>query len=244
MAVETADPVGEAADGLQVVLDPEHGDAGLAPVQQQPLEDLDAALVEGRHRFVQHQQLRRRYQALGQQHALALAAGEGAHAPTALGQHADPFQGRVDRRAPAARQAEEGRTALAHGSHEIVDGERQAAVELQRLRHVADAAGRAGPLQAQLAAMRHLPEQGLDQRTLAAAVRPDQRVHAAGLDAQAHAIEDAAAAEAQVDPGEVDGRPARRGAKPFGHGHAPDSWMARTTVSRLRAISSSYLPAL
>lgn len=92
--------------------------------------------------------------------------------------------------------------------------------------------------------MRHLPEQGLDQRTLAAAVRPDQRVHAAGLDAQAHAIEDAAAAEAQVDPGEVDGRPARRGAKPFGHGHAPDSWMARTTVSRLRAISSSYLPAL
>ena len=38
-------------------------------------EDLDAGLVQGRHGFIQYQQLRRRNQPLGQQYPLALATG-------------------------------------------------------------------------------------------------------------------------------------------------------------------------
>jgi hypothetical protein len=105
------------------------------------------------------------------------------------------------------RQAEERRAALAHGGHEVVDGHRQAAVELQRLRHIADHLLRR-PVQAQLALVRHLPEQGLDQRALAAAVGADDGVHAARGDAEAHPFEDARAAQGQVDAIEVDARPA------------------------------------
>jgi len=65
-AVEPGDAVGEAADGLQVVLDPQHRGAGLAPVAQQVLEHLHAGLVQRRHRLVENQQLRLGHQALGQ----------------------------------------------------------------------------------------------------------------------------------------------------------------------------------
>ncbi|MNW15327.1 hypothetical protein D3C71_2137920 [compost metagenome] len=65
-------------------------------------------------------------------------------------------------------------------------------------------------------------------------------MHAAGGDAERDPFEDARAAQGQVDVGEIDARALRR-EQIGGGGHARFSWMARTTVSRLRFISTSYL---
>ncbi|MDT4864757.1 hypothetical protein FQZ97_995270 [compost metagenome] len=53
--------------------------------------------------------------------------------------------------------------------------------------------------------MRHLPEQGLDQRTLAATVGADQRMHAAGADLKGNVVEDRRAAQRQADFRKVEG---------------------------------------
>ncbi|MCY1443421.1 hypothetical protein D9M71_598340 [compost metagenome] len=92
--------------------------------------------------------------------------------------------------------------------------------------------------------MRHLPEQGLDQRALAAAVGADQGMHATGGDLEADLIENPRAAQGQVDAGELDVGPARLADDGFGDAHAFDSLIARTTVSRLRFISTSYFSLL
>ncbi|MNE43333.1 hypothetical protein D3C80_1375030 [compost metagenome] len=116
--------IGQAPDRFQVVLDPQHGDARRSPVAEQALEHLDPCLIEGRHRLVEYQQLRSRNQPLGQQHPLAFAAGQRAHAALALVLHADPFKGLTNRRRVVFAQAEKGRATLAHGGHEVVDGHR------------------------------------------------------------------------------------------------------------------------
>ena len=46
-AVEAGDAVGQTAHGFQVVLDPQHGDPGQAPVIEQAFEHLDTGFVEG-----------------------------------------------------------------------------------------------------------------------------------------------------------------------------------------------------
>ncbi|MOA15532.1 hypothetical protein D3C78_1356930 [compost metagenome] len=119
--------------------------------------------------------------------------------------------------------AQERRTALAHGGHEVVDGEGQAAIELQGLRHVADGARLARPFQAQKALMGHLPEQGLDQRAFAAAVGADQRMHVAGLYLEAHLVEDRRAPECQADIVEVQGRTGTLCGQDLPGRHAPAS---------------------
>ncbi|CAB5565250.1 Uncharacterised protein [Pseudomonas putida] len=222
------------------MLDPQHRGTRLAPGREQLLEHLDTGFVQGRHGFVEYQQLRFGDQPLGQQHALAFAPGEGAHAPFAFLEHADPRQGRVDGWPHATGQAQEGRATLAQGGHEIVHGHRQAPVELQSLGHVADHFALGRPVQGHLALVRHLPKQCLDQRTLAAAIGADDGMHAAGGDAEGHVFENARTPQGQVDAGELDARPAG-GAEVGGCGHVRVSWMARTTVSRLRFISTSYL---
>ncbi|MNC76863.1 hypothetical protein D3C75_1286790 [compost metagenome] len=69
-------------------------------------------------------------------------------------------------------------------------------------------------------------------------------MHGAGVDPKGDAIEDTGAAQAQADTAEVDGGADAFCLDALGYGHAPASWMARTTVSRLLPISFSYLSAL
>ncbi|MNH30112.1 hypothetical protein D3C79_903870 [compost metagenome] len=74
-------------------------------------------------------------------------------------------------------------------------------------------------MQGQLALVWHLPEQGLDQRALAAAVGADDGVHAACCHAETDLFEDARTPQGQVDASELDARPA--GCHPLGgSGHA------------------------
>ena len=103
----------------------------------------DRGLVEAARRLVEQQQLRRRIDGVGEQHALQLAAGERAERARS--------RSRRGRRAPAARRcaaacaradAEAHRPALARQGEELADGERQRAVDGEGLRHVADAAAR------------------------------------------------------------------------------------------------------
>ncbi|MNN94375.1 hypothetical protein D3C81_2129850 [compost metagenome] len=92
--------------------------------------------------------------------------------------------------------------------------------------------------------MGHLPKQRLDQRTLATAVGANQGVHVAGLDLEADLVEDGRAAKGQADVGELDGGSGQWRGEGLLDGHAPASWIARTTVSRLPVISFSYFSAL
>ncbi|MNG39527.1 hypothetical protein D3C84_1276530 [compost metagenome] len=69
-------------------------------------------------------------------------------------------------------------------------------------------------------------------------------MHAAGGDVEADLVEDSRAAQGQVDLGKGDVRPAGAVEQRLRHGHAWDSLIARTTVSRLRFISTSYFSLL
>src|SRR5690349_24933890 len=95
--------------------------------------------------------------------------------------------------------AEKGWPSLTHRRHEIIDRHGQAPVELQCLGDVADDAGPTWPLQAQASMVWHLPEQGLDQRTLAAAIGADQGMDAAGLHLETHVVENRGAPKLKAD---------------------------------------------
>ena len=92
--------------------------------------------------------------------------------------------------------------------------------------------------------MRHLPQQGLDQRAFTTAVRADQRMHTAGADVETDVIENRRLAQGQRDLIELNPGAGGEGDQRFGSAHAPASCMALTTVLRLPVISFSYLSAL
>ena len=71
--------------------------------------------------------------------------------------------------------------------------------------------------------MGHLPEQGLDQRALAAAIGPDQGMHMTGAHLEADLIENGGVAQHQIDAVELQRRTDGPGDQLFGSGHAPAS---------------------
>src|SRR5690606_5397515 len=87
--------------------------------------------------------------------------------------------------------------------------------------------------------VRHLAEQRAHERRLAAAVRADQAVDLAGRDREAHVLEDACAAERQVDTLE-----AYRGAASAHQLPAATARIAAVSVSRFSRISRSKRSAV
>ena len=75
---------------------------------------------------------------------------------------------------------------LAGQREEVFDGDRQTGIDDQGLRHVADSPV-AAPVRDDAAVERDLAEQRHEERGLARAVRPDDRVHGAAADAQGDA---------------------------------------------------------
>ena len=71
--------------------------------------------------------------------------------------------------------------------------------------------------------MGHLAEHGLDQRTLATAIRPDQRMNAARPNLEVDVIENRRAAQSQADVGELHAGAVAGNSDFFQEGHAPAS---------------------
>ncbi|MNP79101.1 hypothetical protein D3C76_1768610 [compost metagenome] len=69
-------------------------------------------------------------------------------------------------------------------------------------------------------------------------------MHAAGLHLERDVIEDRRTAKDEADVGKIQGRASASQQQVFLNRHAPDSWIARTTVLRLPFISFSYLSAV
>ncbi len=111
----------------------------------------------------------------------------------------------LDLLALGSRDAKKHRPALRRHGHEIEHRDRQAAVEVERLRHVADDFAFA-PLDADAPRVRHLAEQRAHERRFAAAVRTDDAVDRAGRHLEGHVLQDRRVAERQVDALELDRR--------------------------------------
>ncbi len=101
--------------------------------------------------------------------------GESAQ-PHAIEQQRNPL-------ARLARDAETDRTPLPRQRQKIGDGHRQRAIDLKLLRHVRDAAA-ARPVRDDAPFERHEPQDRRQQRRFACAVRPDEGVQRAALDAE------------------------------------------------------------
>ena len=248
---ESRDAVGQAAHGGQVVLYPQHGGAALPPLGQQRFKDLHARAVERGHGFVQQHELRGRQQALGQQHALALAAGEVAHAAAGLVRHAHALQPLQDALAHGAAQAQIQRALLLeHAAHEVLHRHGQRAVGLDGLGHVGQHARRGQrPVQGDLASVRHHAQHGFHQAAFAAAIGADEGVDFTRVHLPVHVLQDARGAQLQVHALQAQGRAGDEAGAGAGGGGAHarafrDSSMARTTASRLKAMSFSNLSAV
>ena len=109
----------------------------------------------------------------------------------------------LDLRAPRPRHAEKHGPALGRHRHEVTHRDRQALVEIERLRHVADDFV-VVPLDADASCVRHLAEQRPHERGLAAAVGADDAMNRAGANLEAHVLQDRRGAERQVDALELD----------------------------------------
>src|SRR5690606_32300233 len=179
-------------------------------------------------------------QRLREQHALALAAGEAPELRFPLAAEPDARERGFGLCSPLSREPEERRPPpLADERHEIVDGDRQRPIEVEELRHVADRPLVVIPLDRDRAGMRHLAEQAADQRRLAAAVRADDAVDAAGLDLEIDVVQDPRAAELEPDLAERDRRAAHDRQLP-----SATERMASTSVSRFSRISRSKRSAV
>ena len=160
--------------------------------------------------LVEQQQLWNRVEGIGEQHALQLAAGQRAEWAAEEADQADACEQIFDAPRVRASDAEADRAALAGQSEELADGQRQCTVDGERLRHVADASG-APPVKADAAAELDQPEDAVEQRALAGAVR------ARRADGSARAVRERDAAH-QGAPITVDGEAAissRGGLPPF-----------------------------
>ncbi|MNC24500.1 hypothetical protein D3C75_725550 [compost metagenome] len=139
------------------------------------------------HRLVEHQQLGFAQQGAGQQHALHLAAGNGLYRAVddLLGAH-------FLQRRQGCRAVYTG-----HQAQEAQYRQRQRGIDLDLLRHVANAQFRLAPY---LAAVRlEQAEHGAHQGGLARAVRADQGDDLARCDRQVDAVEHRLATEGDAD---------------------------------------------
>ena len=134
MPVEADDAVALRHDDVQIVRHQQHAEAALgAQPADQRVELGLARIVDAAHRLVEHQHVGRADQRARQQHPLQLAAGELRQLAIAELAGADVGQHALD--------------LLVLGPppelHEARDGERDGAIDLEALRHVADDEARA-----------------------------------------------------------------------------------------------------
>src|SRR5690606_39269993 len=86
---------------------------------------------------------------------------------------------------------------------EVGHRDRQAAVQIKRLRHIADHPSLI-PANADVSRMRHLPEKRAHQGGLATAIGADDAVDRTGAHGETHAIENARVAQDEADLVEFD----------------------------------------
>lgn len=171
----------------------------------------DGADVEVGQRFVEQEQAGAADEGVGDEHALGLAAGEGAEALLGIGGGADGGEHGVDlRRALAVGEREAEPVAVEAEGHEVAGAEREVGVEGEFLRDVADAAGggdAAGGFFLEA-------EDGADEGGFAGAVGADEAADFAGAEGKGDVVEDGAVAEG--DGKALDGEGGRHG--DFGRG--------------------------
>ncbi|MNC53382.1 hypothetical protein D3C75_1027870 [compost metagenome] len=130
VAVQAHHLVGGAHHQVQVVGDHQHAAAvALAQAADQPVQLGLAGDVDALHRLVEHQQFRLAQQGAGQQHALQLAAGD------ALQRTVDHLGGADF----AERRQGAGAVDAGDQAQEAQHRQRQGRLDVQLLRHVADA---------------------------------------------------------------------------------------------------------
>src|SRR4051794_1146412 len=147
---------------------------------EQGLDTRGAGRVDARQRLVEQHHRRVLDQRPGDQHALALAAGELAEALARPVVEADARERREAR--PAVEAAIERRAAVGAHQRDVERGNREVEPRPLGLGHVG---GRAGEL-GRAAAVRQLPEQRAEERALAATVGAEDRDDLAGLGGEAH----------------------------------------------------------
>src|SRR6478609_2618363 len=240
-AVDVGHGIGDVVDLHDVMVDPDHGAAGPCVVPDRSLENSLAGQIQSRHGFIEDQQGRFRDHGLGEEHALAFPAREAAEPGALLAVQSHAIQRCFDEPAPQARHTKEDGPALRGHGHEVHHRDRQALVEVQRLRHVAGHTS-VLPVDVDAAGVWHLPDQRTDQRGLAAAIGADDAVDAARADGKADVLEDARVAKRQVHAGKVD----RRALHDRATAQAPfeESLMAVARVFRFSRISSMNLPGV
>ena len=195
MPVEADDPVALRHDDVQVVGDEQHAETLLGPQLADQVVELGLArVVDAAHRLVEHQHVGRADQRACEQHPLQLAAGEIRQLAIADPAGADVGEHALD--------------LLVLGPppelHEARDVDRDGAVELEALRHVADDETR---LAHGLALVRALePQQHPHQRGLAGPVGADQRHDLARRDIDVDALQDGAARPRQPQRARADER--------------------------------------
>ncbi len=176
-----------------------------------------------------------------EQHALALAAREVAHAALGLVLHTHLRKGGVDLCKGLFFNAQEQGAALAHGCQKVAHSHGQAAVAFNCLRHIGKAAwGFCAPMQLHFARVRHQPQYGFEQAAFAAAVGAYQGMDLAWLHVPVNRVKNTRAAKLQCDLLQVQGGPARA----VGSAQGLLSRMERTTASRLCAMAFSNVSAL
>ena len=112
----------------------------------------------------------------------------------------DAREAALDARAQLARGQQPDRAAREARHEDILDARRRAHVEAQILRHIADD-GMARVLALRIdiverSRVRHLAEDGAQQRALARAVRTDERRELPAVDMEMHMLEDRQAPDA------------------------------------------------
>ena len=133
-------------------------------------------------RLVENQQLGQRIERVGEQHAPQLAARQHRQRPVLESAQAHAIEEQRDPLARRARDAEADRALLSRQREKIGDGHRQRAIDVKLLRDVRNAAA-ARPVRDDAPVERHEPENRRQQRRLARAVRSDEGVQRAALDA-------------------------------------------------------------
>ncbi len=188
VAIEADHLIGGAHHQVQVVGDHQHTAAvAVAQHTDQPVQLGLAGDVDALHRFVEYQQLRLAQQRAGEQHALHLAAG-------------NLLQRAVDHMLGADfTQRCEGTGAVDTGyqAQEAQHRQGQGGVDVQLLRHVADAQLRLAP---DLAAIGlEQAEHGAHQGGLAGTVGADQGDDLAAMHLQLRAFQHILVGEAHMD---------------------------------------------
>ncbi len=185
VAVEADHAVGRRHHHVKVVADQQHAAAvALAHLLDQRVELELAGEVDALGGLVEQQQVGLARERAGERDALELAARELGHQRPLEVAGADLGE----RLEVAATPSEREKTA---------DAERQRRVELQALRHVADAEARAAHDAA--GGRREHPQEHAEQRGLAGAVGADQRDDLAGVEREIDAAQQLVAADADAD---------------------------------------------